>query len=188
MSGQQDPVQQEGDRVDEPSMRQRWAVLEREALARLGPAGVSTLDEIRKRSGLDFLLAIGRGELPSPPICHTLRFWPVEVEPGRMVFQGTPGAEHYNPIGSVHGGYAATLLDSAVGCAVQSMLPQGSGYTTLELKINYVRALTEQTGPVRAEGKVITVGRQAATAEGRLTDAAGKLYAFATTTCLVFTV
>lgn len=171
----------------EPTMRQRWEALERDMRTRLGPAGVSTLDEIRKRSGLDFLLAIGQGDLPSPPICHTLRFWPVEVEPGRMVFQGTPGAEHYNPIGSVHGGYAATLLDSAVGCAVQSMLPQGSGYTTLELKINYVRALTTQSGPVRAEGKVIQVGRQAATAEGRLIDSAGKLYAFATTTCLVFT-
>lgn len=104
-----------------------------------------------------------------------------------MVFQGTPGAEHCNPIGSVHGGYAATLLDSAVGCAVRSMLPQGSGYTMLELKLNYVRALTAQTGPVRAEGKVIQVGRQAATDEGRLSDSAGKLYAFATTTCLVIT-
>lgn len=187
MSEDEGPAAERFAASDEPPIRQRWEALERTVRARLGPAGVSTLDEIRKRSGLDFLLAIGQGALPSPPICHTLRFWPVEVEPGRMVFQGTPGAEHYNPIGSVHGGYAATLLDSAVGCAVQSMLPQGSGYTTLELKINYVRALTERTGPVRAEGKIITVGRQAATAEGRLTDAAGKLYAFATTTCLVFT-
>jgi uncharacterized protein (TIGR00369 family) len=123
------------------------------------------------------------------PIAHigkTLGFFPVEGEPGRIVFQGTPAREHYNPLGSVHGGYFCTLLDSAVGCAVQSMLPKGFGYTTLEIKVNLIRAMTDKTGPVRAEGKVIQVGKQVGTAEGRIVDANGKVYAHATTTCLVF--
>ena len=164
----------------------RWNAWAAKARARLGPAGVSAIDEIRRRSGIEFLQAIARGELPSAPIGHTLDFWPVEAEPGRVVFQGTPSQAHYNPIGSVHGGWIATLLDSAVACAVQTLVPQGRGYTTLELKINFVRALTDRVGPVRAEGRAIAVGSQVGTAEGRLTDAAGKLYAFATTTCLVF--
>jgi uncharacterized protein (TIGR00369 family) len=113
-------------------------------------------------------------------------FVPIEGEPGRIVFQGTPGRQHYNPIGSVHGGYFCTLLDSAVGCAVQSMLPKGMGYTTLELKVNLIRALTDKTGPVRAEGKVIQVGGRVGIAEGRIIDADGKLYAHASTTCLIF--
>jgi uncharacterized protein (TIGR00369 family) len=113
-------------------------------------------------------------------------FIPVEGEPGRIVFQGSPGQQHYNPLGSVHGGYFCTLLDSAVGCAVHSVLPQGMGYTTLELKVNLIRALTAGTGPVRAEGKVIQVGNRVGIAEGRIVDAEGKLYAHATTTCLVF--
>jgi len=113
-------------------------------------------------------------------------FVPVEGEPGRIVFQGTPGKQHYNPLGSVHGGYFCTLLDSALGCAVQSMLPQGIGYTTLELKVNLTRAMTDKTGPVRAEGKAIQVGNRVGIAEARIVDVHGKLYAHATTTCLVF--
>ena len=113
-------------------------------------------------------------------------FAPIEYEPGRFVFQGVPRFDHYNPLGIVHGGYAATLLDSCVGCAVHTMLPAGTGYTTLELKVNYLRAMTDRTGPVRAEGKVLSVGRQTGVAEGRLTDSAGRLLAYATTTCLVF--
>ena len=96
------------------------------------------------------------------------------------------GLAHYNPSGVVHGGYAATLLDTAVGCAIHTLLPAGKGYTTLELKVNYIRAMTDKTGPVRAEAKVINLGGQVGIAEGRITDANGKLYAFATTTCLVF--
>ncbi|MFT5643816.1 MAG: hypothetical protein ACI83P_001368 [Janthinobacterium sp.] len=156
------------------------------ARARLAEPGAATLAQLRERSGLEFLQAIGEGTLPSIPIGQLMGFVPVEWEPGRMVFQGKPGAQHYNPLGNVHGGYAATLLDSCVGCAIHSMLPAGKGYTTLELKINYIRAISEKTGPVRAEGKVIHVGAQTGIAEGRLTDIHGKLYAFATTTCLIF--
>lgn len=119
-------------------------------------------------------------------IGRTLKFEAIEIEEGRVVFGGTPDRDVYNPIGTVHGGYAATLLDSAVGCAVHSALPAGKGYTTLELKVAYHRAMTEATGPVRAEGKVIQLGRRAAFAEGRLTDEQGRLYATATSTLLVF--
>ena len=165
---------------------QRWLDEEAAMRAALGTPGVATREQLRERSGLDFLGAIGSGELPPPPINELMGIVPISVEPGRAVFQGTPGKQHYNPSGSVHGGYAATMLDTAVGCAIHTMLPAGKGFTTLELKINYIRAMTEQTGPVRAEGTVITVGGQVGIAEGRITDASGKLYAFATTTCLVF--
>lgn len=163
-----------------------WMAEEAEMRANLSEPGVATREQLSSRTGLEFLQGIGNGELPPPPIGALMGFIPIKVEPGLMVFQGTPGKQHYNPSGAVHGGYAATLLDSAVGCAVHSMLPQGKGFTTLELKINYLRALTDKTGPVRAEGKVITVGGQVAVAEGRITDANGKLYAYASTTCLVF--
>ena len=116
----------------------------------------------------------------------TLAFAMVEAEAGRVLFEGTPGPEVYNPIGTVHGGYAASLLDSACGCAVHSRLKAGQGYTTLELKVAYHKAMTADTGPVRAEGKVVTLGRRAAFAEARLTDAAGTLLASATSTLLVF--
>jgi uncharacterized protein (TIGR00369 family) len=154
---------------------------------RLAGAGVSTLADLRTRSGAEFFDAIGNGQLPTPPISHTLDIGPVEWEKGRMVFQGQPALAHYNPIGCVHGGWTAAMLDSAVGCAIHSILAPGKGYTTLELKVNYVRAVLAETGPLRAEGKVIHVGNQIGTAEGRLYDAAGKLYAHATTTCLIFT-
>lgn len=121
-----------------------------------------------------------------PGIGRTLGFTVVEMEEGRVVFGGHPDETVYNPIGTVHGGYAATLLDSCVGCAVHSALKAGQGYTTLELKVAYHRAMTKDTGPVRAEGKVIQVGRRAAFAEGRLTDLQGRLYATATSTLLVF--
>jgi len=152
------------------------------------PAGVATREQLRERAGIEFLNGIMQGELPPAPIAALLGFIPVKVETGLMVFQGTPGPQHYNPLGTVHGGYAATLLDSCVGCAIHTMLPAGKGYSTLELKVNYVRAMTDKTGPIRAEGKVIHIGNQTAIAEGRITDAQGKLYAHATTTCLVFTV
>ncbi|MCC6468188.1 MAG: PaaI family thioesterase [Alphaproteobacteria bacterium] len=148
--------------------------------------GVPPLETLRSMSGLAFLEAIIAGRLPSPPITEVLRFRLVEVGRGRAVFEGTPGRDFYNPIGSVHGGYAATLLDSCMGCAVHSTLPQGQGYATLEIKVNMVRALTEATGAVRAEGRILHTGRTTATAEGRLTDAAGKLYGHGTTTCAVF--
>jgi uncharacterized protein (TIGR00369 family) len=124
--------------------------------------------------------------LPIPPITRVFNFRLSEVEPGRAVFTGEPSAEYYNPIGSVHGGFAATLLDSCMGCAVHSALPAGTGYTTLEIKISFLRPMLENTGPVRAEGKIISVGKRVGTAEGRIMDAEGKLYAHGTTTCLIF--
>ena len=108
-----------------------------------------------------------------------------EIIKGRAIFTGTPQEFHYNPLGSVHGGYGATLLDSAMGCAVHSTLGAGDIYTTLELKINYIRALTHETGPVRGIGTVISETRTTAIAEGRVEDASGKLYAFATSTCVI---
>jgi uncharacterized protein (TIGR00369 family) len=137
-------------------------------------------------SGLEIMQALLSGELVVGSIHATLGFTLLEVEAGRVVFGGTPQGFVYNPIGSVHGGYAATLLDSAVGCAVYSMLKPGQGYTTLDLHVNYVRGLTDQTGEVRAEGKIIHAGRLVATAEGRLVGPDGKLYAHATTTCMIF--
>jgi uncharacterized protein (TIGR00369 family) len=140
----------------------------------------------KERTGLDEIRALRDGKSDYRGIAHTLDFKPVEVEPGFVVFEGHPTKSVYNPIGSVHGGYAATLLDSAMGCAVHTMMKAGQGYTTLELKVAYHRAMSDSSGPVRAEGKVISLGRRAAFAEGRLLDKDGKLCATATTTCLVF--
>ncbi len=139
----------------------------------------------KNMSGLDFLKAMQSGEIPAPPISVLMNMTPIEVEEGRVVFSARPAEYHYNPIGTVHGGFAATLLDSALGCAVQTMIPMGTGYTTIELKVNYLRPMTSKTGTVYSEGKVIYTGGRIATAEARLTDAQGKLYAHATTTCLI---
>lgn len=136
--------------------------------------------------GISFLRAMLEGLLPPPPITETLGFRLASVEPGRVVFEGEPQAHHYNPIGSVHGGFAMTLLDSALGCAVHSMLGKGETYTTLEMKVNLVRPLTKDTGLVSAEGRILHRGRTVGTAEGDLKDAGGKLYAHATTTCMIF--
>ena len=140
----------------------------------------------RGLSGLEYLQKIVAGELPRPPISALLDFGLAELGEGRAVFTVEPAEYHYNPIGVVHGGLAATLLDSAMGCAVHSMLAAGVGYTTLEVKVNYVRPMTVETGLVRCEAKVIHMGGRTATAEGRVTDASGKLYAHATTTCIIF--
>jgi uncharacterized protein (TIGR00369 family) len=137
-------------------------------------------------SGLELLQGMIAGRFPGPPIMQLIGFQPVEVEHGRAVFAGTPAYKHYNPLGTVHGGYAATLLDSCMSCSVHTTLPKGTGYITLEFKVSLVRPITADTGPVRAEGKVVSSGRRVATAEGRLTDAGGRLLAHATTTCLVF--
>ena len=174
--------------IDAQSTLQKWQAEDAAVRRRLGATGVPGRSELAQRSGIEFFNAIACGELPSPPIGVLVGFVPIEYSPGHFVFQGTPGPEHYNPIGSVHGGYAATLLDSCMGCAIHTLLPAGKGYTTLELKVNFIRALTEKTGPVRAEGTVINLGNQIGIAEGRITDSAGKLYACATTTCLIFSV
>jgi uncharacterized protein (TIGR00369 family) len=136
-------------------------------------------------SGIEYLRALQSGELPPPPFAVLLGIWITEVSEGRVVFAAEPGEHHYNPLGTVHGGVIATLLDSALGCAVQSLLPAGTTYTTLELKVNYLRPVTAKTGTVYSEGKIIHLGGRIATAEARLTDAAGKLYAHGTTTCII---
>ena len=140
----------------------------------------------RALSGMDYIQAIFAGELPAPPISELVGFRGVSAEPGRAVFEMEPGPQHYNPIGSVHGGVALTLLDSAMGCAVHTLLEAGVGYTTLELKTNFVRPITADTGLIRCEGVVIHQGSRIATAEGKLTDGSGKLLAHGTTTCLIF--
>lgn len=150
------------------------------------PLGVASRDQVAGKTGLEMMQSLLHGELPAPPITDTLDFTLVEVGYGQAVFQGRPLERHYNPLGTVHGGWFATLLDSAVGCAVHTAMPVGKSYTTLELKVNMLRALTKNVELVRAEGRTIHVGGQVATAEARLVDAAGKLYAHATTTCLVF--
>jgi uncharacterized protein (TIGR00369 family) len=138
--------------------------------------GLSGLDQLRS------LMAKGA----NAPIATTLRFTLVEIAKGLAVFEGNPDQSVYNPIGAVHGGYAATLLDSACGCATHSCLDARQGYTTLELKIAYHRPLTDTSGPVRAEGRVLSVGRRVAFAEGKLIDAQGRLCASATSTLLLF--
>ncbi len=146
-------------------------------------------DELAARAhgttGLEFLRAIVAGELPPAPIQQLLGFRLVEAEEGRVVFAAEPAEQHYNPIGSVHGGVTATLLDSAMGAAVHSTLPQGTAYVTLEVKFNLVRPISADTGPVRAEGRVIHRGSTIATSEAHLRDADGKLLAHATCTCLI---
>jgi len=139
----------------------------------------------RSMAGLEFLLAIRDGRLPHPPICALLGYRLTEVDSGRAVFETTPAEQHYNPIGVVHGGVAMTLLDSAMGCAVQTQMPAGGGYTTLEANTNLVRAITSSTGALRAIGEVVHLGKRVATAQARLEDAAGKLYAHATSTCIL---
>jgi len=147
--------------------------------------GVVPVETAKKMSGLELLRAIMEGTLSAPPIQQTLDFRLVKVERGYTVFAGIPKFEYYNPIGSVHGGYTAALLDSCMACAVHSTLEAGYSYATLEIKINYVRAITSDTGEVRAEGKVINSGKRIATADGRFFDSAGNLYAHGSTTCLI---
>jgi uncharacterized protein (TIGR00369 family) len=139
----------------------------------------------RGLAGIDYLRAIRDGRFPAPPIARLLGFALVEVEEGRAVFGVEPGEQHYNPIGLVHGGLLATLLDSAMGCAVHSSLPAGTGYSTLEIKVNYTRPVLANTGPLRCESKLLHRGKQTATAEGRVVDKDGKVYAHGTTTCLL---
>lgn len=149
--------------------------------------GVLDATTLTSMAGVDFLRGWIEGRYPAPPIGKLMNGGLVEAEVGRAVFEGSPGADHYNPIGSVHGGYAATLLDSCMGCAVHSVLKAGHAYTTLEIKVNYTRGMTDRTGVVRAEGKVISVGKHIGLAEGRLTDSQGRLLAWGSTTCMIFT-
>ncbi len=167
----------------------QWLADEKAVLERIekGPGpGVARMDQIAGMTGLELMQATLDGTLPYAPIAKTLDFGLVEVGKGRAVFQGTPGPQLFNPMGTMHGGWYATLLDSALGCAVHTMMPAGRAYTTAELSVNLVKALGPKVQRVRAEGKVIHCGRQLATAEARLVGPDGTLYAHATTTCLVF--
>jgi len=153
-----------------------------------GKPGVPDRTQVAGKTGLEILQAMLSGEIPYAQIADTLDFALIEVGDGRAVFQGTPQLKHYNPNGTVHGGWYATLLDSALGCSVQCSLPAGRAYTTVEFGMNIVRAASHRSGPLRAIGTVLHSGRQLATAEARIVDPDGKLYAHATTTCLVFEV
>jgi uncharacterized protein (TIGR00369 family) len=143
---------------------------------------------VARYSGLDFLREMRAGRLPAPPVSATVGMTLEEVEHGRVVFSLVPGEEHYNPIGSVHGGVYATLLDSAAGCAVQSVLPRGTGYTSLDLNVKFLRPITLDTGKVRAVGTVLSSGRRTALAQAELFDDADRLLAHTTSSCLLFPV
>ena len=175
--------------MDATQSLEQWLAQEREVAARMerGPGpGVARPEQVAGLSGLEAMQAMLRGELPYAPIAKTLDFQLLEVDKGRALFQGRPGPAHLNPMGGIHGGWYATLLDSALGCAVHTLMPAGRGYTTAELGVNLVKAIGRDVQRVRAEGKVLHCGRQLATAEARLYGPDGTLYAHATTTCLVF--
>ena len=148
--------------------------------------GVAPPEVVMSTDGISFLQGIIDGTLPAPPIAKMLDYRLVEVEPNRAVFECVPQFAHYNPIGVVHGGLAMTLLDSALACAIHTTLGKGEAYTTLEIKVNLTRAITKDTGLIRATGRVLHRGRTIATSEGDIRDAKGTLYAHATTTCMIF--
>jgi len=147
--------------------------------------GVTDFKTATSMSGLEFLHAMLSGKFPAPPICEALDFILVEAEQGRAVFEGIPSDRFRNPLGTVHGGWMSTVLDSALGCAVHSTLKAGQGFTTVDLAVSFVRAVHQSSGKMRCEAKVIHVGGRIATAEARLVDGEGKLYSHGTTTCLV---
>ena len=150
------------------------------------PDDLLPISELRRMSGYEFIRGIMEGRRPAPPICAPMNFRFTEVEEGRVTVSGRPQFAHYNPIGSVHGGWFGTLMDSCMACAVQTRLKPGQGYTTLEYRVNIIRAATVETGPLHATGEAIHAGRRTAVAEGRMIDDAGRLYAVGSTTCLVF--
>ncbi len=149
------------------------------------PARPMRPDELAGRDGIDLLRGMIAGAFPPPPIALTLNFWLAEVEPGRAVFEGEPSPDHFNPLGSVHGGWAATILDSALACCVHASLRAGQTYTSVEMKVNFDRPIMPGTGVLRCEGKVIQMGSRIATSEARLVDPDGKLLAHGTETCLI---
>ena len=153
---------------------------------KIAAPGVVPLEKLRQISGLELLQGMRDGINPQAPIGYEMDFHIEIAEPGRVVFAALPSKRFYNPIGSVHGGYALTLLDSCMSSAVPTHLPPGKGHTTGEIKTNFVKAMSDRTGRIRAEGKSIQVGQRIGTAEGRITDEKGNLIAFGTTTCLIF--
>lgn len=151
-----------------------------------GQAGLASPEQVKGKTGLQVMTALLNGELPHPYMADTFNCDLVEVGEGLAIFQATPQLKHYNPLGSVHGGWYATLLDFALGCAVQTKLPAGRSYTTAQINVNIVRAANTQTGALRCIGKALHVGRQVGTSEARIVGPDGKLYAHATTTCVIF--
>ncbi len=141
---------------------------------------------VARMNGLDFMTALMREELPPPPFAPTTEIWPLAVDEGRAVFHGKPAQRFYNPMGTVHGGWLSTLLDTAMGCAVHTRLPAGMAYTTVEMKLNFVKPAFEHTGTLRCEATLIHFGKRIATSEGRVYDAAGNLIAHGTETCMIF--
>ena len=166
-----------------------WLAQERDVRTRMdagvGP-GVARPDQVTGKTGLQVMQGLLAGELPYAHMAKTLDFMMIEIGPGMAIFQGTPGVQHMNPLGTVHGGWFASLLDSALGCAVHTMMPQGRGYTTADLSVKLVKAITPKVQRVRAIAKVLHCGRQLATAEAQLVGPDGTVYAHASTACLVF--
>ncbi len=147
---------------------------------------LETAEQAKTMSGFDFLNGILKGEIPPPPIATTLDFHPLSLEEGKVVFEFEPQEFHYNPIGSVHGGVISTVLDTVLGCAIHSKLPQGITYTTLELKINFIKAVTSKSGKMIAEGRLIHLGKSTALVEADLKSETGTLYAHGVSTCIIF--
>ena len=148
--------------------------------------GTVSAERRKEMTGLEFVQGLASGALPLNTIAQTLGYDVVEAESGRVVIALVPTAAHLNPAGTVHGGLAATMLDTCMGLAIHSMLEKGVGSTTLEFKISLLRPITPETGPIKAEGVVLSCGRRVGTAEGRITDQQGRLLAHGTTTCLIF--
>ena len=173
-------------KIDTSAVLAQWEAEEAERRKTMVKSGVARPEQVADLSGAQVFEAMFAGALPYPPIADTVDFVLIEANTTRAVFQGRPQFRHYNPLGTVHGGWIATLLDSCVGCAVHASLPAGKNYTTAELKVNFVRAVNERVGLVRAIGSVIHRGNRMATADGRLVGPDGKLYAHASTTCFIF--
>lgn len=167
---------------------EQWLAEEREVRERVARAGfgLASPTQARSSAGLDLLRSMLAGEVPAPPIAHTLDYMLLHVDKGHAIFQGTPAVAHLNPMGTVHGGWITTLLDSAMGCAVHTTMDPGRSYTTTDLSVRFVRALFPKVQRVRAEGRIVHAGRQIATSEARLYGSDGKLYATSTCTCLCF--
>jgi uncharacterized protein (TIGR00369 family) len=151
----------------------------------MAQTGIVPLDTAASMTGIEFLIALRDGHLVRPPFSETTDIVPIEIEPGRLVFEGTPSERFYNPMGVVHGGWIATLLDTAMACAIQSTLSAGQTYTTLELKTNFVRPVFAATGALRCEGIALSVGGRIASSEGKIFDKEGNLVAHGTETCLI---
>ena len=145
----------------------------------------ATIDFVRHSAGIDAIRAIAASERTRPPISVLMNFSITEVEEGRVVVEGYPGEEHYNPIGVVHGGFALTIFDTAMSCSIHTLLPAGVGYTTTDVQVRFIRGVTVATGTVRCEGRALHVGRSTAVAEAKMYDAEGRLLAIGTTACAV---